>query len=260
MAVAAEAVKTSEKELIARAQAAVSQCNWDVGECAAQWTKRFAKGRTDADFATLVGLSGDQVYQRRRVWETFCDVREQYANLKWSHFYAALTWEDAAECLQWAEEIGATVAEMKAWRRAQRGEDLSTPAEDDYSELMLEPAIVRNPADSTSASNITSASGEYNVADGQRDPVMASAARMAGDDSYAPFLDGAQSVPGASRDESEEPPTPQALLRKLTAMLERASALITPGLVEEFPSLKEKDRKRFVKAFKTLAERAGEMA
>src|SRR5688572_12106145 len=115
----------SETELVARAQNAVSACNWTVGECAASWTKRFARGRTDADFATMVGLSPDQIYQRRRVAETFGDVRAEYPSLKWSHFYVGLNWDDAPECLQWADENEATVAEMKAWRRALRGEDLT---------------------------------------------------------------------------------------------------------------------------------------
>ena len=84
---------------------------------------------TDADFAALVGLSADQIFQRRRVSETFADVRADFALLKWSHFYAATRWDDAAECLQWADENEATVAEMKAYRRALHGEDLTTDAD-----------------------------------------------------------------------------------------------------------------------------------
>src|SRR3954447_26418874 len=108
----------TEHDLISRAQVAVSQCNWVVGECAQTWTQKYARGRTDGDFAALLGLTADQVYQRRRVWETFADVYASYPGLKWSHFYAALNWDDAPECLQWADENQSTVAEMKAWRRA----------------------------------------------------------------------------------------------------------------------------------------------
>ena len=60
-----------------------------------KWTEKYARGRTDADFADPVGPEADQVFQRRRVWETFADVHAGYASLKWSHFYAALTWDDA---------------------------------------------------------------------------------------------------------------------------------------------------------------------
>jgi hypothetical protein len=103
-------VTETEQELVAQAQVAVSRCNWVVGECAAKWTQKYSKGRTDADFAAKVGLSTDQVYQRRRVWESFAGVRESFPSLKWSHFYAALNWEDAAECFAWTEENEATVA------------------------------------------------------------------------------------------------------------------------------------------------------
>ncbi|MCA8986663.1 MAG: hypothetical protein KDA78_03425 [Planctomycetaceae bacterium] len=122
------AVET-EESLLERARTALSQCNWVVGECAARWTEKYARGRTDADFGSQVGLSGDQIFQRRRVWETFHDVRDEYSQLKWSHFYVALNWEDSAECFSWAEENKATVAEMRAWRRSVHGEDLTTEAD-----------------------------------------------------------------------------------------------------------------------------------
>ena len=71
----------TEQELISTARHAISSCNWTVGECASRWTERYAKGRTDADFGLLVGLSGDQIYQRRRVWESFADVTDDYSEL-----------------------------------------------------------------------------------------------------------------------------------------------------------------------------------
>ena len=122
-------VAESEEHLISVARDAVSQCNWVVGECATKWTKKYAKGRTDADFGQMVGLSGDQIYQRRRVWETFGKSVTNYTNLKWSFFYVALNWDDATKCLNWADENEATVAEMRAWRRAQNGEDLFSEPE-----------------------------------------------------------------------------------------------------------------------------------
>ena len=131
----------------------MSDSSWVIGECAAQWTEKYAKGRTDADFGAMVGLSGDQIYQRRRVWETFGDVKDQYAHLKWSHYYIALTWDDAPECLQWAEENQATVAELKAWRRAVNGEDLSIsepfeeyPTDSEVTFVSDEPISVKDPS------------------------------------------------------------------------------------------------------------------
>lgn len=45
-----------------------------------------------------------------------------------------LNWDDAEDCLAWARDEAATVAEMRAWRKAQRGEDLFTESDEGYSE------------------------------------------------------------------------------------------------------------------------------
>src|SRR5262245_48854255 len=84
MAQAKPAVRSDETEeqLISAAVEAVSHCRWIVGECAAKWTQRYARGRTDADFAALIGITADQVFQRRRVWETFGSVRGDFRTLK----------------------------------------------------------------------------------------------------------------------------------------------------------------------------------
>lgn len=119
----------TEEACIVRAQAAVSESAWIVGECACTWTKQWARGRTDADFGSLLGLSGDEIYKRRRVWEVYGETASK-RNLSFTHHYVAMNWNDAEEVLQWAEENEASVAEMKAWRRAVHGEDLTQPATD----------------------------------------------------------------------------------------------------------------------------------
>lgn len=115
----------SESALVYKAKQAISTCNWTVGECASQWTDRWAKGRTDADFGAAVGLSGDQVYQRRRVFDRFGET-DLNRFLSWTHFVVALNWDDADACLDWACVNQATVAEMKAWRSAQNGHESET--------------------------------------------------------------------------------------------------------------------------------------
>lgn len=119
----------SEQQLIERAQTALSRCNWTIGECASKWCKVYARGRTDADFAEMIGMDRSQVAQRRLVFETFADICDTYHTLSFSHFYAALNWDDAADCLQWAHSTEATVAEMKAYRRLQCGSDATDDSE-----------------------------------------------------------------------------------------------------------------------------------
>ncbi len=112
----------SEAALIQRAKKSLSASSWEVGECASLWTERWAKGRTDADFGEAVGLSADQVYQRRRVWDRWGGETDLSRNLSWTHFREALAWDNASDCLKWAYDNQATVSEMKAWRTAQSGE------------------------------------------------------------------------------------------------------------------------------------------
>ena len=247
----------TEASLIARAQVAVSRCNWEVGECAALWTRRFARGRTDADFAALVSLSADQVYQRRRVWETFGDVSGNYSTLKWSHFYAAINWDDAAECLQWADDVQAGVAEMKAWRRAQRGEDLSTPAMDEALDgLPTEPALAREaaPFDHQSTFSVKANNDEE-----AEEPVQSFPNRMTeGATEYAPFNPNATTPP--AREPGERPNLcTEQIAKRFTTTIERCQNLLTPQFCEEFAELPDKVRKRLLKAVEMLAEKIGEL-
>ncbi len=264
----------TEQELIQRAQTAVSNCNWTVGECAAQWTKKFARGRTDADFGELVGMSGDQVFQRRRVWETFADVQTQYGSLKWSHFYIALNWDDAAECLNWASDNEATIAEMKAWRRLQHGEDVTINPSDDKDSVPWG-------SDGASAFTAYGIDGESAVrsegdlelpavrvpmpmpAEGKRGSRGATTdAAGLSQGEYAPFRTGATTPP---REVLDEVPGDQPSLgveqsvKRLAIMLERCAKAITPEVQRRFSQLPEKVRVRFVAAMKELHERAAEL-
>ncbi len=269
---AADGSPETESQLVETAQIAVSRCNWVVGRCAAEWTTRYARGRTDADFAALVGLSADQVYQRRRVWETFADVREQYEaestagrpkrGPRWSHFYVALTWDDAPECLEWAAENEATVAEMKAYRRALHGEDLSAPAArgpaDDFAG---DPSVIRLPTDPVPVRDpdqFATPSGERppwdeDGGDAARPPAALAALREtgpgggdsedgeSGGDAYAPFSAGAVTPPGGSDGADAEDKTDSNAAR-LTKTLQRVDATLTEAVVDSFRHLADSRR------------------
>ena len=249
------------------AQTAVSRCNWLVGACAAQWTKKYARGRTDADFANLVGLSPDQVYQRRRVWETFGDVYRDYVQLKWSHFYLALNWDDAPECLQWADENEATVAEMRAWRRAQRGEDAAHEAPPDawagdpaVSYVPTEAIPVREPVPFDAADRAGQRVGGDRAADAAG-PARGAREAAAVETPYAPFRKDAGS-PASSEERSrtvvaDRPqPSPEQLLKRVVSSLERINQSLTPDLVTACRRLPAALRGRFVEAVGELNSKA----
>jgi hypothetical protein len=262
----------TEQDLIRIAQNALSRCNWVVGRCAAEWTQRYSRGRTDADFAALVGLSSDQVYQRRRVWETFSDVCESYPSLRWSHFYVALNWDDAPECLQWADENAATVAEMRAWRRALRGEDLSEPADESamgddpgIARLMTIPSDVQSPSDEPAAWRSRTGDSRERAEDGDDVPFAAvsSASReIAGGDGsdYAPFRKDAGSPPKPAEEEhpADEKPAAQ-IAKRVISTIERIVGVLTPQIVAGFRSLPQKDRQRLIAAVKALHDRVASL-
>jgi len=267
-------VTETEEELVDQARGAVSRCNWIVGECAAKWTRKYARGRTDSDFAALVGLSPDQVYQRRRVWETFGDVTDEYPTLKWSHFYIALRWDDSTECLQWAIENDATVAEMKAWRRVQRGEDETEVAPADP--WVGDPAIQFVPTEPTAVRDLNESSGgrpgerdlspPFDVdspATGSATETVSAVARDSEDRGadYSPFRQGAGSpAPGETPQQTatlDRPQmSPEQLIKRMTRSLERMNAVLTPDVRTEIHSLPEQLRLRFVKAVGELGTKA----
>jgi hypothetical protein len=257
-------ITETEEQLVQRAQAAVSLCNWEVGLCAVQWTRRYARGRTDADFAAMVGLSADQVFQRRRVVETFGEIHSDFPSLKWSHFYSALNWDDARDCLQWSEENQATVAEMKAWRRAIRGEDLT--AEPVPDEFAGDPAILQVSGGRAEVRDVGPANGNggaRNVEPTQRVPTVAGAARGNVDDgSYAPFRSGAGApAPGESHERSssvgvQDRPSALRVIKRATAALVRINQSITDDVLDEFPKLPKKVREQFTAAVAELSSNA----
>jgi hypothetical protein len=263
-------IKETEEELISKAQSAVSQSNWVVGECADKWTQRYARGRGDGDFAALLGLTADQVFQRRRVWQTFADVYLNYPELKWSHFYAALNWDDAPECLQWADENQATVSEMKAWRRALRGEDLRTESQTDdewgtpaaVSYVPDDHVAVRDPSEfleadgrgrSTRSSDAESRSSIETVGAVARDS----------DPGYSPYRSGAGSPAPRDSDSVAVAPRPQAspeqLITRMSTTLERINEALTSEMLKQFKSLPEKKRSRFLKAVSGLSTKTARL-
>ncbi|MBI1313785.1 hypothetical protein GC176_21035 [bacterium] len=265
MSTVVEAAET-EQELVSTARSAISNCNWTVGKCAARWTTRYSRGRTDADFGQMVGLSGDQVYQRRRVWESFADVRDVYPALKWSHFYVALTWTDSAESLAWANENEATIAEMKAWRRMQNGEDLTVESEAELDMAAIapgygEPILTMTPerfgeSDGVSA---TSDSFDESIASANRVDAVSDqdAAGKPGETPYAPFRKDAGSPP-PKEGQSESRAVglnPEEAFKRATTAIERCNKMLVEHVLDGFDDLDEKLRIRFLTAVENFNER-----
>lgn len=220
----------SEEQIVHRARMATSDASWIVGECASRWVERFGRGRTDADFAELIGMGAESVAQRRRVFETFGDVRESYAGLSFSHFRAAMRWADAEECLAWASENVASYREMEAWRRSVHGED---------------PAAASDP-----------------LPDELETDLPAAREQETGED-YAPFRSEAGSDGPEDTGGTVAGPrglTAEQAIERVTAALERSARLLQGVDTDAFDDVPAKTRTRFHQAVAQITDESGGFA
>ncbi len=108
----------------------VSQTNWEKGAVILRWRNAMIAAElpriaySDDAWARRVGnVSPQHVGRLRRVSERFSETASQYSNLFWSHFHAAIDWEDAEMWLEGAVQNNWSVAQM----RVQRWEAIGAP-------------------------------------------------------------------------------------------------------------------------------------
>lgn len=109
----------------------ISTTNWDKGQIICQWREAMMVGAapvteySDEAWAQLVGgVTSQHVGRLRRVSQRFGEVADQYLGLYWSHFQAALDWDDAEMWLEGSLQNQWSVSQM----RGKRWETLGTPA------------------------------------------------------------------------------------------------------------------------------------
>ena len=108
----------------------VSTTNWEKGHIIHEWREALiaadapaAEYSDDAWGSRVGGITSQHVGRLRRVYERFGEVRESYDGLYWSHFQAALDWDDAEMWLEGALQNGWPISRM----RDQRWETLGAP-------------------------------------------------------------------------------------------------------------------------------------
>ena len=96
------AVQETSEPFIGRWQGLVSTTNWEKGKIIWEWRWSLQEADTEAtDYSDetwsqmVGGVTAQHVGRLRRVHERFGDTHAQYEGLFWSHFHAALDWEDA---------------------------------------------------------------------------------------------------------------------------------------------------------------------
>ncbi len=115
----------------------VSQTNWEKGKVIHTWRTRLIEAGiprslySDESIARRIGnVSSQHIGRLRRVYERFGDPEayrenDRFTNLYWSHYQAALDWEDADDWLDKASADGLSVAQM----RIARWEKYGAPAD-----------------------------------------------------------------------------------------------------------------------------------
>ncbi|MGE0609258.1 MAG: hypothetical protein AB7O62_19360 [Pirellulales bacterium] len=130
-------VDQTSAEYLGRWNRLVSTTNWEKGRIIFEWRTALlaADARptecSDEAWSQRAGnVSSQHVGRLRRVHERFADARDSFPGLFWSHFQAALDWQDAEMWLEGAVRSDWSVSAM----RRQRWETLgSLPAEEPQS-------------------------------------------------------------------------------------------------------------------------------
>ncbi|MEM1225791.1 MAG: hypothetical protein AAGJ40_08830 [Planctomycetota bacterium] len=101
----------------------ISTTNWEKGRIIHSWREALiAAGAPSSEFSDeawsvrVGGVTAAHVGRLRRVFVRFGDQYKTYEGLYWTHFLAAMEWDDAALWLQGAVEESWSVASMREQR------------------------------------------------------------------------------------------------------------------------------------------------
>ncbi len=134
----AESLETASAPYLGQWHRLVSTTNWEKGRIISEWRAALAAATApageyaDEAWARRVGgVSGQHVGRLRRVAERFNSTRSQFHGLYWSHFQAALDWNDAEMWLEGAVQSRWSVAEMRRQRAETLGGAVEVNSADD---------------------------------------------------------------------------------------------------------------------------------
>jgi hypothetical protein len=131
----------------------VSQTNWEKGTLILRWRQAMIDAElphgaySDEAWARRVGnVSAQHAGRLRRVTERFGGSANDYPNLYWSHFQAALDWNDAELWLEGAVQNHWSVAQMRVryWEAVGAPEGQKPRDEDIFTAELEESDFVRN--------------------------------------------------------------------------------------------------------------------
>ncbi|MDO4550293.1 MAG: hypothetical protein Q4C96_03480 [Planctomycetia bacterium] len=159
-------VEEASREYIGQWNRLISKTNWEKGQLISRWRENMifsgapAQLYSDDAWSRRVGnVSPQHVGRLRRVYERFSESYDNFPGLYWSHFQAALDWQDAEVWLEGAVHQRWSVAQMRNQRWVAIGAPPECkPREEDVILSELD-------EDVTAALDSTRLSGENGTAD-----------------------------------------------------------------------------------------------
>lgn len=122
-------VTSASQPFVGQWQRLVSSTNWEKGRIIQRWRVALIEaGAPSSQYADEVwsqlvgGVTPQHVGRLRRVYQRFSESQEKFVGLYWSHFQAAIDWDDAEMWLEGAVQSDWSVSQM----RGRRAETLGT--------------------------------------------------------------------------------------------------------------------------------------
>ena len=116
-------VDAASQPFVGRWNGLISTTNWEKGRIIVEWREALiaagapATQSADEAWARRVGaVTPQHVGRLRRVHQRFAGSYGEYRGLYWSHFYAALDWDDAELWLEGAVQSRWSVSQMRRQR------------------------------------------------------------------------------------------------------------------------------------------------
>ncbi len=116
-------IDSTSEQFLGQWKRLVSTTNWEKGAIIHAWRMALEATRapvseySDEAWSRRVGnVTPQHVGRLRRVFDRFGEVRDDYQGLYWSHFQAALDWDDAELWLEGAVQEGWSISQMRHQR------------------------------------------------------------------------------------------------------------------------------------------------
>jgi hypothetical protein len=202
-------IETACSEYLGRWNRLVSTTNWEKGRIVAEWREALieagaaAAAYSDEAWSQRVGnVTPQHTGRLRRVYQRFAEMRDAYHGLYWSHFQAALDWDDAEMWLEGAVQNRWSISQMQGERSRTLG--AMVEASVDVAAVEVDEDAAAASADLPPAASGVSTAEAHETADGEADAdsvAFEAAEASAGDESVAvrPF-ENLPSLPADLRD------------------------------------------------------------